>query len=134
MQFTLNIGLLKRITNDRAEELMTQAGKDMLSLYDTIVPYENGILRSSALVYTQASVDPDVVTIIASYGKNKARKYAIPQELGAPDGNPPFWGHLDSLNYTTEDTDMAYMETAFTDYGAEATLKLLATHLLSKVP
>jgi hypothetical protein len=126
--------VLRHITNDRAEELMTQSGKDMLAAYDTIVPYEYGTLQGSALVYTHESVDPDVVTVIASYGKNKARKYAIPEELGAPEGNPPFWGHLQDLSYTTEGTDKAYMKTAFTDYGAEATLKLLATNLLSKVP
>lgn len=132
LKLKINYKKLEKMTGEHAISLFEVAARDLIELSVALAPKEKGDLRNTKAVYKLAGTEQHVETLVVAYGHVGGRStYAIPQHLGAPDGNPLFWGHLFDLEYTTEGTDKEYLIRPFEDEIADQAMKLLESQLIA---
>jgi hypothetical protein len=149
VKFKMHTSKLDKITKTKATDILENIANNIIADADNLAPKRMGNLRDTGMVYELEGTPDHVVTVVASYGRGEdenkqyfriskrrglvyaahPREYAIPQHLGAPEGNPVAWGHLTKLKYTTKGTKPKYLSDVF-DQWVDKALKELADRLL----
>ena len=150
MKFRAHTGNLDKITKRNASNILADIADSILDDANNLVPKRYGNLITTAITYELEGTPEHVVTYIASYGRGEEGRqyykfvkkrglvparhpkyYAIPQHIGAPDGNPIAWGHLTKLEYSVPGTQKEYLLDVFNEWPKQA-LQMLADNLLKK--